>query len=749
MKTLALLRIGATAGILVASALGASRPAPASADGASQAALGAPHAEHSVLVGFTPGTPAAERANARRVAGAVNSEPLSPLAADAEKLQLGPGVSVEQAITNLLRNPNVQYAEPDYVLQRQVVSNDTYYTSGQLWGMYGDATWPANQYGSGAGEAWAAGKTGSSSVYVGVIDEGIQYTHPDLDANVWLNPFDTADGIDNDGNGKVDDVRGWDFYYNNNSVYDGTADDHGTHVAGTIGAEGGNGTGVAGVNWQVTLISTKFLGPSGGYTSDAIKALDYLTDLKKRHDLNIVATNNSWGGGGFSQSLLDAINRSGDAGILFIAAAGNSGANNDTSAFYPANYQCVTRYDSKQPRGWDCLIAVAAINSSGAKASFSSYGATSVDIGAPGQSILSTVPTNSYAYYSGTSMATPHVTGAVALCASVSPSFTPQQLRAAVLTSAAPTASLAGITVTGGRLDIGTMANQCASSGPANQAPVANSQSVTTNEDTPKAITLTGSDPDGDALTFAVVSGPAHGTLTGSVPALTYTPVPNFNGSDSFTFTTTDGSLTSAPATVSITVTPVNDPPVANSQSVSVVKNVAKAITLTGSDVDGDILTYAVATNPTNGTLTGTAPNLTYMPNTDYTGPDSFTFTVSDGLAISAPATVSITVSAPVPGTFSISASPGTRNVNRGGQTTYTVTLTASGGYSSTVALTATGLPTDASASFSPASLTPTASNTLTVTTLKTTPKGTYTLTITGTGTDGTTRSTTVSLRVR
>ena len=226
---------------------------------------------------------------------------------NAEKFTLPPGRSVPVAIKALMRTPNVRYAEPDYVLTKAATSNDPYYTGGNLWGMYGDATSPANQFGSQAGEAWAAGYTGSRSVYIGVIDEGIQVTHPDLQANIWVNPHEIpGDGIDNDGNGRIDDIHGWDFFNNNNSVYDAGEDAHGTHVAGTIGGVGGDGLGVVGVNWQVTMISGKFLGAGGGSTSGAIAAVDYFNDLKTRHGLNIVATSNSWGGGGFSQALLDA-----------------------------------------------------------------------------------------------------------------------------------------------------------------------------------------------------------------------------------------------------------------------------------------------------------------------------------------------------------------------------------------------------------------------------------------------------------
>ncbi len=281
-------------------------------------------------------------------------------------------------------------------------------------------------------------------------------SHTDLGANIWTNTFDPVDGIDNDGNGYVDDVRGWDFANNDNTTYDGSSDDHGTHVAGTIGAVGGNAVGVAGVNWNVTMIPVKFLGKNGGTTANAIKAINYLTDLKTRHGLNIVASNNSWGGGGFSQGLLDAINAGGNAGILFVAAAGNGGSdgvgdNNDTTPNYPSNYVCASA-------NGDCVIAVAAINSTGAKASFSNYGATTVDLGAPGQAIYSTLPsksnTSTYGSYSGTSMATPHVTGAVALYASTHGTATAADIKAAILAAATPTASMAGRTVTGGRLNV-------------------------------------------------------------------------------------------------------------------------------------------------------------------------------------------------------------------------------------------------------------------------------------------------------
>lgn len=344
----------------------------------------------------------------------------------------------------------VEYAEPNWIYNHFAVSNDTYYTNGSLWGMYGSTTSPANQFGSQAAAAWANNKLGSATVYIGIIDEGYMYTHEDLAANAGKNPGEIDNnGIDDDGNGLVDDVYGWDFAVNDNTVFDGVDDDHGTHVAGTIGAVGGNGKGVAGVVWNVKMLNAKFLGGTGGTLANAIKAIDYFTDLKTRQGLNIVATNNSWGGGGFSQGLQDAIERANTAGILFIAAAGNSGTNNDSTPSYPASYPNAN------------VIAVASITNTGALSSFSQFGATSVDLGAPGSGIWSTVPSrskgkfvSSYASYNGTSMATPHVSGAAALYASLNPGATAAQIKAALLNSATPTSSLSGKCATGGRLNV-------------------------------------------------------------------------------------------------------------------------------------------------------------------------------------------------------------------------------------------------------------------------------------------------------
>ncbi len=412
---------------------------------------------NEVLIKFKSGVSDEKQAEILdRIGGKVKEKILTKLM---EKFGDNEGITLVQmpmnaldAITRLNGLNEIEYAEPNFIYTHDAVSNDTYFTNGSLWGMYGATTSPANQFGSNAATAWANGKTGSNTVYIGIIDEGYMYTHEDLAANAGVNPGEVSgNGVDDDGNGLVDDVYGWDFNGNNNTVFDGAGDDHGTHVAGTIGGVGGNGKGVAGVCWNVKLLNAKFLGSRGGTTANAIKAVDYFTDLKIRSGLNIVATNNSWGGGGFSQALQDAIQRANNAGILFIAAAGNASSNNDATANYPSNYNVAN------------VIAVASITNTGGLSSFSNYGATQVDLGAPGSGIYSSVPVSSkgkilsgYASYNGTSMATPHVTGAAALYASINAGASAATIKSALLSSTIATPSLSGKCVTGGRLNVGS-----------------------------------------------------------------------------------------------------------------------------------------------------------------------------------------------------------------------------------------------------------------------------------------------------
>lgn len=416
----------------------------------------APSVPGELLVQFLPGANAADKS---RALGRIHAEVVDSVVHESKRddgggdlvlVRYQPDFTPAAARREIESDPAIEFAEPNYLYTHQVTSNDTYFTNGSLWGMY---SVPINAFGSQASTAWTNDKFNCGTVYVGIIDEGYMYTHEDLAANVGKNPGEIpGDNIDNDDNGYIDDVYGWDFDGNNNTVFDGVNDDHGTHVAGTIGGVGGNGKGVAGVCWSVKLLNAKFLGNSGGTTANAIKAVDYFTDLKTK-GINIVATNNSWGGGGYSQGLYDAVERANTAEILFVAAAGNNSSNNDATLFYPASYTN------------NNIIAVASITSAGALSSFSNYGYTSVDLGAPGSAIYSTVPVSSikrgkktiasgYANYSGTSMATPHVTGACALYAANHPLASASAIKTAILGSALATSSLSGKTASGGRLDV-------------------------------------------------------------------------------------------------------------------------------------------------------------------------------------------------------------------------------------------------------------------------------------------------------
>ena len=384
-------------------------------------------------------------------------------------VSLDPFASTSSQINRLAANADLAYAEPNYIVRVAATSNDGLFTDGSMWGMAGASTTPPNQFGSNAAAAWGAGYTGSQNVYVAVLDSGIDFEHPDLAANVWVNTGETAgNGIDDDGNGFVDDVHGYDFVNNDASVFDIDEHFHGTHVAGTIGAVGGNGAGVAGVAWNVKLISAKMIQDTGtANIADAIDAIDYVTMLRTKKGLDIIAMNASWGGEGYSSALEEAIQRGGDAGIVFVAAPGNgddagTGRNLDSASSYPAEMDCTT-----DARDWDCIVSVAAITSSGAIAGFSDYSATGVDIGAPGVDIMSTytvpgaTPSREYRYLSGTSMAAPHVTGALALCVSSYRGTSAKLAVEKLYSTSVATASLSGKVATDGRLDAGALVSSC------------------------------------------------------------------------------------------------------------------------------------------------------------------------------------------------------------------------------------------------------------------------------------------------
>ncbi len=378
-----------------------------------------------------------------------------------------------EAVLSMLASQGIVSAfEPDLPISVSAVTgastpNDPRY--GELYGLHN-----TGQSGGSADadidapEAWQV-STGSRDVIVGVVDTGIDYTHPDLAANIWVNPGEIAgNGIDDDGNGFVDDVHGYDFVNNDGDPFDDNG--HGTHVAGTIGGVGNNGIGVTGVNWEVSLMGLKFLSDSGsGSTSDAIQAINYATMMRTQYGQNIRVTNNSWGGGGSSDAMRQAIEAGAAADILFVAAAGNEGSDNDANPQYPASYLS------------EAVVSVAATNRNDALAGFSNYGATSVDLAAPGAGIVSTVPGGGYASYSGTSMATPHVAGAAALALAVDPSLSVADLKTALLSTVDGVSGLTGKLLTGGRLNAGTLLASLSSEPAPPAAPATLSASDGTN----------------------------------------------------------------------------------------------------------------------------------------------------------------------------------------------------------------------------------------------------------------------------
>ncbi len=358
-----------------------------------------PYVEGEILVRFREGVLPLDRWSVHAMARAARVKDFR-IVEGLEVVKLPVGMRVKDAIELYLQHPDVLYAEPNYTLEAFKEPNDPRFVD--LWGLHN-----TGQAGGtidadiDAPEAWDI-TTGSSSVVVVVIDTGIDYNHQDLSANMFRNTSDcNSNGVDDDGNGFVDDCFGIDTVNSDSDPMDDN--DHGTHVAGTIGAVGNNNVGVVGVNWNIQLMACKFLNAAGsGSTSGAISCLEYVKLMKDR-GVNIIATSNSWGGGGFSQALLDSIEAHLQRGILFIAAAGNDGTDNDVTPFYPCNYYLPN------------IICVASTTRTDARSSFSNFGRRTVHIGAPGSEVWSTVRGNAYGQKSGTSMATPHVTGVAAL----------------------------------------------------------------------------------------------------------------------------------------------------------------------------------------------------------------------------------------------------------------------------------------------------------------------------------------------
>ena len=338
--------------------------------------------------------------------------------------------------------------EINHLVKSFKTSNDNYYSAlAGLTKISAPAAWDIT--------------TGSKSVKVAVVDTGVDYNHPDLAANISVNSSEIpGNNIDDDGNGKIDDYYGYDFA---NSDADPMDDNnHGTHVSGTIGAVGDNVTGVVGVNWSVGIVPVKVLSGSGsGSTAGVIAGIDYAIAR------GVQVINMSLGGAGYSQAFFDSIQRANAAGVLVVAAAGNENNNNDGAApSYPASFNLPN------------IVSVAATTSADTRASFSNYGATSVDLAAPGVSILSTLPGSLYGSFSGTSMACPHVAGAAALVKAANPALSMLQVKDALLNNVDIVSSLNGLVATGGRLNVARAVQAVSGITPAPPAPAPQPTSV-------------------------------------------------------------------------------------------------------------------------------------------------------------------------------------------------------------------------------------------------------------------------------
>ncbi|MEO7539099.1 MAG: S8 family serine peptidase [Pyrinomonadaceae bacterium] len=393
------------------------------------------YVEDELLVKYTGGTGSPYAARANRSVGALVIEDLGDLGW--QRVKLPAGLTRVAAIRLYLALKGVEAAQPNFYYHLLTTPNDPQFTNPGMYGMDRIS----------APSAWDL-TTGDASVVVANIDSGTRLTHQDLAANIWTNPFERAgNGVDDDNNGKVDDVYGWDFFYDRADVTDENG--HGTHTAGTVGAVGNNGFGVVGVNWTVRIMTIKVYNNTGVGTTSAmlINAYNYIRRMKNS-GINIRVTNNSYGGCfdicGYDQATKDAIDALGATGVLQVFAAGNAATNNDQFPFFPSSYTSPS------------ILAVASSTTKDTPSSFTNFGANSVDLAAPGNGILSTTfeSDSSYGPKTGSSMSAPHVTGAAALLSAYQPGLSAVSLKATLMNTVDAIPEWNGMTKTGGRLNI-------------------------------------------------------------------------------------------------------------------------------------------------------------------------------------------------------------------------------------------------------------------------------------------------------
>ncbi len=391
--------------------------------------------EGELLVKFKPGVEKAAAGRIHAMAGASIKKRFNRF--NVEHVALPPGISVKEAVKLYRKDPSVEYAEPNYIIRKATIPDDPHFSL--QWGLHNTGQTIQGITGTpdadiDAPEAWDI-HTGNGSVVVAVIDSGVDYNHPDLFSNIWKNQGETSctDGIDNDGNGFIDDCRGWDFVNNDNDPMDDDPDGHGTPVAGVLGAVGNNGIGGSGVNWNIKIMPLKFIDSSGfGLLSDEIAAIDYALANGAR------IINASYASESFAQAERDAVKAARDADVLFVAAAGNGGEDNDVTPVYPASHNL------------DNIISVAATGQNDSLIALSDFGRLSVHLSAPGENILVPVPQGGYAYGTGTSFSTPMVSGVAGLLLSNKPGLAYFQVKNFILNSVDDS----GLPlITGGRLN--------------------------------------------------------------------------------------------------------------------------------------------------------------------------------------------------------------------------------------------------------------------------------------------------------